>query len=639
MINRLTSAAFFPLSGATLNADYQPQSGITAVVGENGSGKTYLSVETVRWLLFGKAALRGVADDYKEANATGEFTIRGARYTFSRGRHEWVKDASGSMIAKGATETTAKAVDLLGYDLDVFDLCNAATQGDVQRLGKLRPAERKAIIDKVARLTAAEATEKSCRDEAKGFKREVEALTKTLRAPGDAPQPPANYFPSAQARADLAQLRDVVAKADAIRSRMKTWVEPTNPNVPVYRVEAIAALAASEARRLAAEGERQRLNHVLQECRIFVANAKPESELIAAAERNVIRAAIEARGPAPQLTAAQSEANWAAWAIYDAYKPSEAITCPSCRHVFHVDGPPPAVPAWTKTALRDDDRQRQRHQGPALILPDGPDMTDREIAQHRESRAADARYAAARAALDALDIPEDKSAELATLRTNHARFEAYKEQLDLYETAQAANAVLQGQLDALGVVPTPDELTALYERLSEAERYEAECRAYDLANETFKDTSAKVRDAQHLADEYAAGAKDIATARATVKAMLAPKISHIATSLIRDMTMGKLKDLVLTDDMEIVVGGQRIETLSGAGVTVANIALRVAMGMALVGHVFPVFLADEIDGDMDAGRREATLQALVGLKKHLSQIILVTHRGAGVADHVWDVTG
>jgi exonuclease SbcC len=119
--------------------------------------------------------------------------------------------------------------------------------------------------------------------------------------------------------------------------------------------------------------------------------------------------------------------------------------------------------------------------------------------------------------------------------------------------------------------------------------------------------------------------------------LIAPKISRIATGLIRDMSLGKLTDLVLDDEMEITVGGQRIETLSGAGKTVANLALRVAMGQALVGHVFPVFLADEIDGDLSASRREATLQALVSLKKHMRQIILVTHRGADIADQVWDV--
>jgi DNA repair exonuclease SbcCD ATPase subunit len=62
------------------------------------------------------------------------------------------------------------------------------------------------------------------------------------------------------------------------------------------------------------------------------------------------------------------------------------------------------------------------------------------------------------------------------------------------------------------------------------------------------------------------------------------------------------------------------------------------MGQALVAHTFPVFLADEIDGDLDAERREATLMAIASLKKHLKQIILITHRGADIADQVHDVT-
>lgn len=68
--------------------------------------------------------------------------------------------------------------------------------------------------------------------------------------------------------------------------------------------------------------------------------------------------------------------------------------------------------------------------------------------------------------------------------------------------------------------------------------------------------------------------------------------------------------------------------------TVANIALRVAMGQALVANAFPVFLADEIDGDLDHERREAVLESMKALSSRLQQIILVTHRDVAVADHV-----
>lgn len=637
MLNQITASAFFPSSGATLKADYQPRPGITAVVGDNGSGKSFLSVEVPRWLLYGKAALRGAAADYKDASAHGIFTIRGARYEISRGKHEWVKDASGEVVAKGAEKVTEYVTELMGYGLDVFDLCNAATQGNVQKLGSMRPAERKAIIDKVLRLSSAEQAEKDCREEAKGYKREVDTLTKMLRAPGDEPVAPANYSRSTVIRDLLDQDRRTMEDAEALRARLRHVEEPVNPNVAPFEIDAIDALQRHEDERRRVAAERAQLQAIVSRAIPYCPENWSEDQLVAAEQRLRVQHALDQRGPAPLLTAAQSEHNWAAWALYDAYRPTDAVECPKCRHTFRTNGEAPPQPAWTKTALREDDARRAKHASPAPTKPAGPDLTQQQIDHARAARKASEEFNIAQARLNELATMEDRSAELETMRTAKATLEAFLAEQQRYERVRAQNEAVQRELDELGSIPTQDELAALYERLSEAERYEAECRSYDAAVAAFRDTQAQITEAQHLADEYAAGAKDVAAARAVVKAMIAPKISRIATALIRDMSLGKLPNLVVDDEMEVTVGGQRIETLSGAGKTVANLALRVAFGRALVGHTFPVFLADEIDGDMTPARREATLQSLVSLKQHMTQIILVTHRGADIADQVWDV--
>jgi len=625
MIERLTSSAVFPVSGATLRADYQPQTGITAVVGENGAGKTFLSIETTRWLLYGKAALRGAAGDYKDAQATGRFTIRGAHYEVSRGKAEWIKDGSGEVIAKGAEKVTEKVTELMGYGLDVFDLCNAATQGNVQALGAMRPAQRKALIDSVLRLTDAESAEKACREEAKGYKREAEALAKTLRAPGDEPVTPPGYMPAADLRAALQSMRAIRDAHAALRGQLRLVEAPVLPQVATFSEEAIAELERYETERNMNFIRRSHANR-------FGGKVEWTAEqLDAAAERRRVRQQLVDRGDKPTLTREEVEQGFEQHRALRAHTTSEPVTCPKCDHTFRPTGEAPPEPTWPRIKLEVEEQRLRAWPDDGPALPEGLDLSPTEIAHGREQLQA-------RAELDALPPEQPSRAdELNRMRQDKATLEAFLAEQLRYERVCQGNAEIEAKIAELGTDVGQDIIDSQAEGVHRAEMYEAAYAAWQRNDQAFKDTQAKITEASFLADEYTLGAKGIADARAVVKALIAPKISRIATKLIIDMSMGKLSNLIVDDEMEITVGGQRIETLSGAGKTVANLALRVAMGQALVGHVFPVFLADEIDGDLSATRRAATLQALVSLKKHLSQIILVTHRGAEIADQVWDV--
>jgi recombinational DNA repair ATPase RecF len=623
MIQRLTASAIFEKSGASLSTDYQPQTGITAVVGGNGSGKSFSSIEATRWLLYGKAALRGAASDYANAAAAGRFLIRGAPYEISRGKAEWVKDGSGAIVAKGAEQCTAYITAAMGYGLDVFDLCNAAVQGEVNRLGAMRPAERKAIIDKVARLTDAEAAEKACRDEAKGYRREAEALAKTLRAPGDKPAGP---------RHDRDMLRNGLAAQRALRdqhaaltARLRVVEPPVAPTGDRPSSEAVAQLEAYVDQ----QRELQRRRVALAEASVGAHYSVEQLE--AAAARRAVRQLLADRGDRPTLTADEVAAGFAEVRAAMAHMQSEPVTCPECHHTFRPTGEAPPEPRWSRVELETQERRLRAWPDDGPALPEGLDLTPTEISHARA--ALDAEIELAKLPL----LGANKAGELANLRRLFHHWESYDASAAAHASALTSNAVVEREIAALGSAPSQTDIDDIADTLHAAELAAAALATWEAEDAAFKATQLKIAEATTMAEEYGKGAAGLADARATVKALLAPKISRIASALIRDMSAGKLTSLVLDDDMQITVGNQRIETLSGAGKTVANLALRVAMGQALVGHVFPVFLADEIDGDMDAARRRATLEALVSLKQHLSQIILVTHRGAEIADQVWDV--
>lgn len=628
MIESLAYSATFAKSGAAISGVFQPKTGITAVVGKNGTGKTFGSIECLRWALYGKDALRGMAADYKSAEVTARVRIKGACYTIRRGAKEDIKHGD-TTLAVGAEKVTEKVIELMGYDLSVFDICNAATQGDVQKLGKLKPAERKKLIDRVLSLTDVEKTEKDCRQEALGYKREAEALTSALRAPGEEPKPPLHYLPSASARDRLNEMRKVYDEAARL-GRLISHVTPlVAPDLNFQEAE-LHALENHEQVRLQVEARREQFDRAAKRVTVPMA----EEDIVKAVAKCEWERQRAQRGPEPQLTAEKVAEYQATWREIHALRQVEdmEVECPNCEHRFHTRSDMPPEPPCTERELAQQLDRIERWKTPLPPEPAGHwSFDEREAEKYREANRALEELAK-------LGSVVDRSAELRAMQQLSAQWDAYWKAQDQYQQKVAENDKLNEQLKALEPVPSMDDLDKIHAEYRASEVYENSVDAYDREVKAFEEMQAKVAEKRGLSEKFAVGAAKLAAARAKVKALLAPRISRIASALLSDMTAGKLTSIEVDDEMEISVGGQRLETLSGAGMTVANLALRVAMGQALTAGTFPVFLGDEIDGDLDEERREATTQALAALKDRLRQVILVTHKNVDIADQVWHVT-
>lgn len=630
MIKHISGSVTFITPPITLEVDFQPSKGITAVVGPNGSGKSFAAVELARFLLFGKAALRGTASDYKTLEAEGVFAIRGVDYHIYRGpRQEYITEhlKPEPRLAVGAKAVTEKVTELMGYGLPVFDIANASVQKQADNFGKMPPVERKRLIDRVVGITSLEIAEKACREEAKMQRREAAALEQTLP-----------LIPELQGQ--FTRFSDEIAKDlaaweryDAVQRRVVFVQRPERPTGTLPTPEALKALEDFERARLGTIDRRAALARRLVDVK---AELLHPLELDKAEARARVAKALADRGPAPQLPAAEVERYWAQHALFDAYEPSPEIECPNCQHHFHVTGTPPATPMFSKELLRDEDARRARHAAGPLVLPEGPDLTLKEIAWQRLCYQQLADNHSVQKEIDSLSVPEDRSAELAQMREAQAAWAAYSIMQAAADKAEAQNAAVVAELEALGNPPA-GSIESLRRQLTEAQRFEIEWAARDRAIVQRAALTEKITEHSRLAEEFAKGAAAVSDARTTMKAYLAPAMSRAASSLITDMTHGKLSSIVVDEDMEITVNGQRIETLSGGGETVANIALRIALGQVLVVDTFPVFIGDEMDSDADEQRREAVIESLVSLKEHLDQIIVVTHRGVEVADHVFDM--
>ena len=140
------------------------EKGLTGIIGPNESGKS-LIVEMIRFALFGSMALRGKADDYKKLHVELWFAVKGSSYHVLRKgtKVELYRDLAP--LASGTKPVNAAIIDTLGYDLTVFDVANACNQGGIEALSAMRPAERKAMVDKTIGLDVLDEVIKHCGDQ------------------------------------------------------------------------------------------------------------------------------------------------------------------------------------------------------------------------------------------------------------------------------------------------------------------------------------------------------------------------------------------------------------------------------------------------------------------------------------------
>lgn len=635
MIKKLKYYVQFPTNSVTLQQDLSFEPGITAFTGENGSGKTFGSIEMIRYMLFGKKALRGPAADYKTLDAEMTFEILGSPFTVKRNRkREELADADGNVLAVGAEAVNQRITEELGFSLDVFDLACAALQKQSDRLSQMGSAARKRLIDEIVGLTANEAVEKECREEAKISEREAEAMRSALYEP-IAPTVPTGYRPSQDVEADLSLLTSELQKRAALT---KAAVKPPIPAAPAQPRPDEAEVSA--LRQL--EGERLRIERADREARAELSRLSPEAyteaELLDEEQWLKYKDELQRRGPEPTLALSylrEMQAVHAHRALL-AEDHNQEVECPGCGHRFHTAGEIPDMPEFSVAEIERQIAAHDRWSEPLPVLTTKPiGLTWSELFDHRARLGNNQRIEALMEMLDG-DRLADHSAELQSLEVQCREWDNYQAAMARLEPEIEAAEKAAAELSALP--PLKDNTEALNNELVQAKVYEQAASSYEKARVAYDETSAKVSAKSKRANNFKEGAKALAETRKTLKSFLAPSLSRVASALIGDMTGGALTSVIVDEDMNIVVNGQDIATLNGAGSTAANLALRLALGHVLVRERFPVFIADEADSDMSAVRAQYTMDCLASLKDSLKQIFIITHKSADFADHLIEMS-
>ena len=201
------------------DSTFEFKKGLTVIKGKNGNGKSLIQ-EFIRFALFGSSALRGKVADYpSDMDIELDFSIKNEEINIKRTTKDCVVKC-GENTVKGTTQCNAFILSKLGYDLSVFDMGNAAKQFEIDKLGKMKPSERKNAIDQIIGLTAVTKLIKQLKDEKNEIKNYILGFKNALVEP-EIPRVPENYTESSVIDGKLREKRKIKADRDLAEARMK----------------------------------------------------------------------------------------------------------------------------------------------------------------------------------------------------------------------------------------------------------------------------------------------------------------------------------------------------------------------------------------------------------------------------------
>lgn len=617
------------------------EQGMTAITGPNESGKSMI-IEMVRFCLFGTKALRGQAADYKTLEAALDFKVKGVPYTVSRKGSHVLLHERGIPVATGTQPVNQKIINILGYDMKVFDVSNACLQSKVEALGDMLPTERKKMVDQTIGLDVLDQLSTRISADANDATKAAVAIEGVLREPAE-PVGPAGYQHSSTIRPLHAAAVERVAAANRLRGIATSAIPaaPSRPREPT--TETLEELTAHQQ------------NRAIIVARVAAAVAKLATlkkpsyteeqldELVsqhAAADLWAKRKAVKQS----RYTIADLDGMVAQWAAADAWEMRQRLaahgehTCPNCSHHWFemdlgdvADAVQTARPQLTQGQILAE-RQVIAGQDEYIeaVETARPGLTLNQITEQRNMIA---RYGD-RLVLEqeaAEPVPADKAALLNSRRLYDLAMAGYDQQVAAHEAALAARQQAITDLEAYeGAEASRDELQAT---LTAALQYEQAIDQFAADRQVYDEGVAKLEAHRKVAADMGAAKEALKALRISVKAHIAPSLSRVASGLIEKMTGGKREFIHVDEEFNITVDGQQLNTLSGSGKAVANVALRIGLGQVLTNKVFSVFLADEIDQGMDDERAEYTAQCLRNLTTNINQIVLVSHKKPD-ADHI-----
>lgn len=653
MLKSLKFAITFASTGRSFTAEHDFEAGLTMITGANEQGKS-LRLEMISFALFGSKALRAVTAKYTSLKSTLVFVVRGNEYTISRTLSKATVSIGDTLLATGTSAVNQKVTEIFGYGLDVFNAAHCIQQGQIEALGAMRPAERKQMVDSVIGLTVLDSLIDFVHKSHTNFRQEADTLEQALVKP-EKPAIPANYQHSAFLGEQLRKLKGLKTERDQLIGQISH--EPPLPMWPL----ASANLPTLEELELLIDRRRdiKASLDVFQVRYDAIPEAVYTTEQLDKIEVDIVlyeawvaykHLLPACQPPEPSMPQARIDGQrkyiqeYAIWEASIERWNRHKIECPNCHHVWAEDTSAPTVadleePEYTKADLDDyQHRIKAWANVPAPVAEQPmPPFGMHAAAWHRE---AIKHQPEKQNFLVQIDILKTALAEMPDVTEQLKERHAFDRSTARAEAAQAEYDEFQKRkkevslrINELAYVEA--ELGDIYDRVNHAMIYEVALTTFEKAVIHYDELFAKVTVAKTRSDNYKKAKGALLALKSMVKTYLIPSLNTVASQLLSQMTGGQRTLIQVNEDFDVKVDGQDIDELSGSAKAVANLTIRLGLGMVLTHKVFGVFMGDELDAAMDIDRAGYTAECLRGLTAKIPQVILVTHkRTEGLADTV-----
>lgn len=687
MLKQLKFEVQFASTGKTLSGDHALDTGITAITGENEKGKS-MRIEMVRFALWGSKALRAKnLSSYKILKASLDFSVKNVDYKVVRSLKSAVLKRGDEELATGTSVVNEAIIRIFGYDMEVFDIANAVLQGEVNEMTNKTPAERKRMVDKTIGLDSLDDLIKKYTNDISLQKRVLEALEKQqIENPVLEPQP-YGYDKSENVDAELRKTEAFVIRSKTLTAQL----EAAKPKVPLPAKPEQTLHMVSLNQLLEQKIKRNEVIRDLDRVKKHHAGTtwtKPDLKQLAVYREYLDKEQYRVWADFDQFMKAEiSLEKYAGFNIEKLEKAKQAliaqpmfaeleklyssprVTCPSCSHDFflnheqvenRIDEIKKELPfddvnylntilAWIAEQkltprLIDEaiDGAKRYAEHMALPRPIQPTMDNLGIKEVVE-----AQIALIELQKTTYDGKEKLEKEISELETKLAGIsdpstaielkerelkavEDWEKLNDAYTAYETLRAELEPELASYaGIEEARDHLHAL---LQLCRAHEAKIVEYTIKAQQYEKMKTEIEAAQAEITILTAIRKGLQDIKPKVKSYLIPSLSRVASNLLSQMTNGARSLIEISDDFDIKVDGTDVETLSGSGKSVANLAVRLGLGTVLTNKVFSVLMVDEIDAFMDKNRGEYVAECLDNLKKVFGQIINISHKSVK-ADH------
>lgn len=692
MFNYVKFEVTFPSTGKTMKGEHFFHEGLTAITGPNGEGKS-LILEMLDYALHGTKALRGEASEYANLKAYLNFTVKGKQYNVTRNSKvtlsEIITDQAVFLPIATGVKPVNKAIDeLFGYSYEVFNMANFCKQDEVGKLGQMKPAERKNLVDEtiglaalddlttfiqkeittlngvvggmesvlaeplkpeVKELKSSKEYEEDCNRlsvDVQKFNRWREIIKRDLVAPEEVKE-----HPEKDKLAEYkAQWQDINASAEMI-NRLLVEQSKLPPYIDVSHVTLHPRDSEIESLR-AVQTQISKLNQ-----EILFAN----SELQRLEECEVTQEELN-----EEIAQANLHERWSKMTAIR--EESHELECPNCFHKWHEDNgrlaafedilyiPEPRRARFTASEIETlrfkMSYQPRRQELVALIQAKAQELVElgddptpvlqaifkqqSEWAKAENIRTENARRARVEDQLEQLTAlykgKENPWSKIQEIEANEKKLQVYLIKLEHYASQKHEQNDAAAFLSLLPM-DLEEQLKIAQTNWNDAIVQETLLTQYEKAVATYTAMVEKMKGFQAELADWKKGKDAVLSLRAKVKGYILPSLNMVSSRLIAEMTGGVMSSIYINEDFEIKVDGQSLETLSGAGKSVANLAIRISLGQVLCGHTFPALALDEIDASFDDNRADYTAQCVRRLTGAFKQVLLVSHKKRIEADN------